>query len=265
MQRHSAIIAIVAGGIAGLIACVSGAVPSEAAGQAKPVSTTVVVKRAAAKPDSVHAPMSVRFQDSLNKAGVVPRRDSLSQTPRSFKVVTDPDSAAVFLDDSLKGWSPCLISGAAHGSHILTLKKKGYYLKKAEIAVDSTLAQELSFVLLKPAFLRIISDPAGAMLALDGKGEGVTPYENNKVKPGDHVVKVTLTQYVPVEQTVSVKSGGSDTLRFALEHTAAYKDSVAAVQQTAEKLKKERSMFSIVSALFCLCGVILVVIEASNQ
>jgi hypothetical protein len=212
------------------------------------------------KTDTVPAISWVGQQDSSKMVA-----DSLAPKLFSFRVVTEPESASVLLDDSLKGVSPCSLSAVAPGNHALTLKKTGYYLKKAEITVDSASPPMLSFVLLKPAFLSVISDPSGAVLSIDGKNEGITPYVNDKVKPGDHTLKVEFKQYLATEQTVSIVNGGCDTIRFTLEHTAAYKDSVQAAQQAKKKLRKDRFTFSVVSAIFCVCAILLVVVEANNQ
>jgi hypothetical protein len=182
----------------------------------------------------------------------------------TLNVVTVPESAAVYLDDSLRGASPCTITGLLPGPHLLTLKKKGFYLKKAEITLDTAPVQELSFTLLQPAFLRVESTPAGAAVSIDGKKEGVSPYENDKMKPGDHAVKVELRDHVPFEKTIAVESNGRDTLRLTLDHTQAYKDSVAAAALVAEKSRRERFVFALVSALFSVCAVALVVFEASS-
>jgi hypothetical protein len=183
----------------------------------------------------------------------------------SLKIVTEPESVSVLLDDTVKGFSPCTLSGVMPGGHVVTLKKSGYYLKKAEISVDSATPPELSFVLLKPAFLRVTSDPAGAKLFIDEKNEGTTPYENDKVKPGDHSIKVELKQFASAERSIAVKSGGRDTVYFSLEHTQVYRDSVETVLRTAEKLRKDRFTFTVVSAIFCLAAILLITIEANSN
>lgn len=212
--------------------------------------------------------LSLHIADSLKRiADSIARADSLAAVPKAYslRVLTDPDSAAVLLDDSLRGVSPCTLNTIAPGGHVLTLRKKGFYLKKAEISVDSASPQELSFVLLKPAFLRVTSDPSGAVLSLDGNREGSTPYENDKIKPGNHSVKLELKQYASVQKTVSCASGGRDSLQVTLEHTQAWGDSVARARKTMEKLHKEKSIFAIVSGIFCLCAIVLVVLEANRQ
>ncbi|MBN2188505.1 MAG: PEGA domain-containing protein [Chitinispirillaceae bacterium] len=230
---------------------------------------TGVQKKTALKKSARKSPV-VRT-DSV-PAAALPAPDSLkadTSSPASalfsFVVAAEPESVQVLLDDSLRGFAPCSLSGVAPGGHVLTLKKRGYYLKKAEIVVDSALPRDLSFVLLKPALLRVTSDPAGARLYLDGKEEGATPYENDKVRPGDHMLRVEMRNRTPGERTLTVKSGGSDTVHFTLDYTSAYRDSVETANRAAEKLRKDRFVFTAVSALFCLCGIVLIIIEANSN
>lgn len=253
--------------MAGIVGITAGALRAGSAVAPGAVQQKAAIKKSIQKPKASKADSAseARSRDSSITAADSLRRDSLMHKTFTFKVVTEPESVAVLLDDSIKGMSPCSLSGVTPGNHVLTLKKIGYYLKKAEISVDSASSPELSFVLLKPAFLSVISDPAGAAVSLDGKNEGITPCGIEKVKPGDHSVRVELRQYTVMEQTVSLKNGGCDTVRLTLEHTAAYRDSVSAALQAAEKLHKERFTFSIVSAVFCLCAILLVVVEANSQ
>jgi hypothetical protein len=261
MTKQSVRAAVVVAAIAGILAVdgtAQNALPSSDA-QQKTALKKNVRKKPAVRTDSVPA-TALRASDSL-KADTLPPAPALF----SFRVTVEPESVQVLLDDSLKGFAPCSLSGVAPGGHVLTLKKRGYYLKKAEIAVDSASPQELSFVLLKPSFLRVTSDPADAVLFIDGKKEGVTPFENDKVKPGDHLLRVESRDRLPGERTLVVKSGGSDTVHFALDYTKAYYDSVEKARRDAEKLHKDRFIFTAVSAFFCLCGIMLIIIEANSQ
>jgi hypothetical protein len=255
--------AVVMAGIAGIMivaAVVSGAAPSAGEQVKGDVSKKAVRKGFPIQQDSVAAVVPVLEPDPS-------KSDTASTAPLlySFVIVTEPDSVSVLLDDSLRGFSPCTLSGVSSGGHMVILKKNGYYLKRAEIAVDSATPPELSFVLLKPAFLRVTTDPAGARLFLDGKEEGSTPYESDRVKPGDHAVRVELRQYATAEQPVAVKNGGRDTVHFSLEHSKAYRDSVETARLAGEKLKKDRFTFSVVSAIFCMAAILLIIIEANND
>jgi hypothetical protein len=263
MQKQIVRKAIAVGVVAGILAIAAGALsaaPSYAEQQKTAVKKSVR-KDVSAKKDAAPAVVLPSLvQDSLTADTAL-----MAAMLFTLKIVTEPESVSVLLDDSLKGFSPCTLSGVAPGGHVLTLKKSGYYLKKAEITVDSATPRDLSFVLLKPAFLRVTSNPTGALLSIDGTNEGTTPYENDKVKPGDHTIKVERRQFTAAERAIAVKNGGRDTVHFSLEHTQVYRDSVVTALRTAEKLRKDRFTFTIVSALFSLCAILLIVIEANNN
>jgi hypothetical protein len=258
MPKQSVRAVVVIAAVAGMLA-VDGGFQDAAGAPQKTALKKGVRKSPVVRTDSMPA-AALPAPDSL-------KADMSSPAPAlfSFVVAAEPESVQVLLDDSLKGFAPCSLSGVTPGGHVLTLKKRGCYLKKAEIVVDSASPRELSFVLLKPSFLRVTSSPAGAALSIDGKKEGVTPYENDKVKPGDYSLRVERRDYTPLERSLTVTSGGCDTVHFALEHSKAYTDSVETARRNAEKLRKDRFVFTAVSALFSLCGILLIIIEANSQ
>jgi len=262
MPKNSLKMAMIIVGVAGILAA---AVWAQSPAPSSPARQKAVVKKIARKSSPVQTDSIPAVIPALPQDSGISGKDSMRPTLFSFRVVTEPESASVLLDDSAKGLSPCSISGVTPGGHVLTIRKSGCYLKKAEITVDSASPPELSFVLLKPAFLRVTSNPPGAAVSIDGKKEGTAPYENDKVKPGDHSLKVELKQHAAAERSLTVKNGGRDTVHFTLEHTQVYKDSVETARRAAEKLQKDRFTFTIVSAIFCLCALLLVVIEANNQ
>ncbi|MBN1128847.1 MAG: PEGA domain-containing protein [Chitinispirillaceae bacterium] len=196
---------------------------------------------------------------------VPPSADTLARKLSAFRVVTEPESAQVYLNDSLRGITPCTVADVVPGIYILALKKVGCYLKKAEITIDSTAEQEFSFSLLRPAFLRVESDPSGAEVSIDGKKTGISPWENDKVKPGDYTVGVALASYKPAEKKIPVASAGVDTLHFQLERTEAYRDSVVAAQRAAAKAARERFHGMLATALFLLGAVVIVLLEMMND
>jgi len=180
----------------------------------------------------------------------------------TLKVTSDPAGAALYVDDSLKGESPAVIAGVSPGKHVLTLKKKGCFLKKAEITVDAVPMTALSFVLLQPGFLRIETVPAGAEVWIDNKREGAGPYETDRIKPGEHSVKIIAQDYTPLEKSFTVANGGHDTLTLSLKRSRDYLEREAAAQAVKVREHKERVYLSLVSVLFVIGAVVMVFVEA---
>ncbi len=179
-------------------------------------------------------------------------------------IATQPDSAVVLLDDSIRGQSPCTLNRVTAGNHTLLLRRKGFYVKRVELVVDSASPKSLSFALLKPASLWIISEPTGAFLRIDGKNEGLTPFSDDKIKPGDYAVSAKLKGYLPIERTISEQSAGRDTVRLVFERPAGYQDSVAKAAVVAKKAVKEHEAIVLVSALFCLAAIALIIVEQAQ-
>jgi len=177
-------------------------------------------------------------------------------------ITTEPSGAVVIIDDSTIGLSPVSVE-LNEGKHQLVLKKKGCYLKKAELSLDSTSMSELHFILQQPGSLLVKSDPVGAVIYINDKENGLTPVELNQLKPGNYQIKVKLKNYEPVEQIYEVKSAASDTLVITLKHTSAYQDSIAAIEN--RKHRAQRKLHAgIVGGVFLFFSLILLVMEVKE-
>lgn len=57
--------------------------------------------------------------------------------------------------------------------------------------------------------LTVVTDPPGARVTVDGIGRGITPITISQIAPGDRRVRVTLSGFTAVEQTVRIQTTGS--------------------------------------------------------
>jgi PEGA domain len=69
---------------------------------------------------------------------------------------------------------------------------------------------------INPCSVFVKSSPNGADIEVDGKFVGNTP-SNLKLPPGDHTIKVELSDYKTWERTMTVMAGGSVTIDAKLE------------------------------------------------
>ena len=179
---------------------------------------------------------------------------------------SQPDSAAIVIDSTDKGWTPATIDSVSPGKHVIFFKKKGYFAKKitATIAPDSL--QEISVVLIKLGCLVVKSEPTGALLFIDDKEVGATPYENAKLKPGNYTLRLSLEKHETVERSVTVAETGCDTLSINLPISKAYTDSVDRAKKAAvakqRKFKKTVDLIAI--GTFLVFGTVIFLIEAGN-
>ena len=227
-------------------------------------------KNASAKSQTQSAVKPVDTAKTVSPAPVTSdslRPDSLAARWGKLRIVSTPDSATVVLDSSEKGRTPAVLDGIAIGQHTILVKKKGYFVKKITVMVNADTAQDISVVLVRPGCVAVRSNPPGARLFVDGKETGFTPWENAKLKPGDLAIRLEYPQRTAVEQRVSVKEGGCDTLTFDLPYSKTYLDSLVREQkqQDVKKRKAKRTANIAVFGAFLIFGIVILFIEASNN
>jgi len=213
----------------------------------------------ASEADSVGTADTLYSNDSLNT-----EKGSDTEIAKSTLMIsTEPSEVIVLLNDSVRGVTPLTISEVDTGIHIITLKKKGYYLKKVELRIDSVQKKELHFVLQQPSSLHIITEPAGATLYLNEKSVGKSPYSGKQLKPGEYLIGTEMENYQSMKQNHTLGSNVSDTVRLTLQHTAAYLDSIKAAEI---KEKKRQKLFNriFIGGAFALFGLVLLIIETKE-
>ncbi len=223
---------------------------------AEPADSTKNAETVTAPADSLTDTLSIASADSADSAGTIEKVTLI--------VKTEPAGVSIFLNDSLMGLSPITVEGLDIGKHYLTLKKTGYYLKKAELNIDTAGVSELFFTLQQPGGLKISSTPVGAEVLIDGKPSGKTPLNSSQMKPGEYKVRAELPGYDPFENQVSVKSGVIETLQIDLKHSAAYLDSLENARIEAQRNRKRFSSILVMSA-FTVFGVILFLMERTDR
>lgn len=103
--------------------------------------------------------------------------------------------------------------------------------------------------------LDIMTDPFGASVSLNSAFEGLTPYVNSFLKPGEYSLNVSMPGYVPSLRTVSIEEGKPAMMTLNLEHTQAFRDSIKTVKM-AQKRSRQFAQKLIFSgcALACAAG-----------
>jgi TolB-like protein len=83
--------------------------------------------------------------------------------------------------------------------------------------------------------LTVNSTPSGAQVLLNGAVSGTTPYETLKLTAGRYRLRLELPAYVPVDDSFTVAAGQVCKREFSLEHTVAWRDSVAGARNDSLK------------------------------
>lgn len=182
------------------------------------------------------------------------KKDSLAvadSTVRSafgrMSITTEPSQAEVSLDSIAKGETPLTLDSIVPGTHVLIIKKKGYFGKKVSVDVPGDSSVEVAVTLVAPGCLVVTSEPPGAGVFLDGKDMGVTPWENAKLKPGVHALTCEKDGFATFEKQITVSEGKTDSLSMVLQPKPAAK----AADSTSGKSKPVR--FDRVAAIVAGC------------
>ena len=132
--------------------------------------------------------------------------------------ITAPDGAEIWVNGSKKGtssWSGTLSSG----TYIFEARKSGH--QSVSISANISSSQPNShFTLPAPTpivgSLVVMSAPAMAEVAIDGKVVGRTPLDLGDVLVGEHTVTISKEGYAPKTQKVTLAEGKTEVVNIAL-------------------------------------------------
>ncbi len=168
-----------------------------------------------------------------------PQRPVPDPTPSPDRALVSlsstPPGAEVWEESVLKGTSPLDLPDVPAGTHTYRFSLPGY--NDASLTVTVVSGQKLSLATgLSPASspevtipgnlppadtlsgdpspgsLRITSEPAGALVYLDGELAGSTPFTPDELSPGVHSIKAVLPGFEDYSGTVEVVQGRDQTM-----------------------------------------------------
>lgn len=129
------------------------------------------------------------------------------ETVTQIQIETQPPDAAVFVDGTLQGKSPLLVSDIQPGEHLITAEKEGYLTSRSRIVISAGQRSVETLKLERESILAIVqTDPAGAEVQIDGVSRGKTPLLITDLAPG----KYRLTLQVPGFKAKEVELNAPD-------------------------------------------------------
>lgn len=139
-------------------------------------------------------------------------------TDGSVRVESEPPGATVTLDGAIRGRTPLDLRDLRPGEHRLTLALPGYRELTQSFAVPGPATLRL---VLQPlaagGSVRVESQPAGAIVWLDGEDRGRTPVVLDRVPPGRHELRIGAPRYYAATRMIDVESGRLTTVSLRLE------------------------------------------------
>jgi tRNA A-37 threonylcarbamoyl transferase component Bud32 len=138
-----------------------------------------------------------------------PPAPPLPGRPGGLRIETDPPGADVALDGVSAGQSPVALTSVRPGVHMVRVARDGYAPAGLTLEVrNGEPLLPLRFVM-EPlnAKLRVRSEPADALVRVDGRVVGTTPLESLDLAPGHHEVRLERRGYLPARQAVEGRGG----------------------------------------------------------
>ncbi len=168
---------------------------------------------------------------ALSKPGFSPRQISFSiEDERPILVKIDlasnigtviarstPPDANIYVDGDPRGKAPSTIE-LEQGSHIITMKLKGYEPYKEKVILSSGQTVRINAQLrMLPASLTVNTTPTNASLFVNGKQYNDTPTTVKDLLPGEYNIKVSKPKYDTATRTVTLDPGQKLTVNMTLD------------------------------------------------
>ena len=180
-------------------------------------------------------PLSESEWAALEQNAPIPTPDPVP-LPASLLVESAPGDALVYVDSVFGGLTPYRLDDVAAGWHAITVRKDGFAPSDTMVHVKAGQAVGLLVALLPdprasteeptapppvastpPATvtgaLRIITEPAGATIRIDGRRAGTAPRLLDDLDPGSHTIELSLADHAPQTLRVVVGAGKRSIVR----------------------------------------------------
>lgn len=143
--------------------------------------------------DERYRPTRTTIHVEANKAQEVVL-DAPEPMKGSVSIFSNPLDADILIDGDLVGTTPKIVSNLMVGKHTVTLSHANYQTEEREVEIVDGKTIELNVPLSDVTKMTITSNPTGAVLWINRKYKGVTPY--SEVLPsGDYDVVLLRKKY----------------------------------------------------------------------
>lgn len=128
----------------------------------------------------------------------------------TLRVTSTIAGAVVFVDGAQVGKVP-QDQLLAQGEHAVAVRLDGYRPFEQKVRIETGQVTTVQADLAAIGRLRVLSTPAKARVTINGTPAGVTPLEVD-VPLGELKLRIDLAGFMPVEQTLTVRGGKTETL-----------------------------------------------------
>ena len=139
---------------------------------------------------------------------------TFSRVTYPLKITSDPPGATIYLDGTNYGQTPNSLPSVTHGTHELSLSRKGFrrFRRRINVPVSNNLV-EITLTRLPPGKF-IFSIYPYANIYIDGelKAEGVMNFQI-ELEPGTYEIELRHPENETVKMAVELKSGQEEKIK----------------------------------------------------
>ena len=155
----------------------------------------------------------------LEEGAYVSKHVELVPVKGLLLLTTEPAGCTVMYDGLSLGETPRLITSLdAKGSYRLQLQKAGYQNRTVDVKFNGrTPVVKHENLILDSGVLTVSTEPAGALVTVNGISRGETPLTVSDIPKGRAVVKIVKDGYKDVERELTLNAGDRQTLNVTLD------------------------------------------------
>jgi hypothetical protein len=146
--------------------------------------------------------LEVKFPEKPTESAVIEQSGSLF-------LQSEPIGANVYMNKTLQGQTPLTLDKVTPGQYIVELSKPYYLPQQISIQIKSLEYAKPEIVKLIPNFgsLKIDTQPIGAVVYIDGKQKGTTPFSLMQIDVGKYALKLSRQLYNDEQEIIEIKPG----------------------------------------------------------
>ena len=136
----------------------------------------------------------------------------------ALDVISQPLGAEIVVDGTSRGRTPMRVSDLPPGPHDVEIRKDGFLPYRQRVNLEADSRYELNVKLASEVnSMRVVSDPPGARVRLDGSEKGATPLTIDSLPNGTYTVEVTWGEGRTDSRKVELAGGELTEVRFRME------------------------------------------------
>ena len=135
-----------------------------------------------------------------------------------LRVVTEPSGVEISVNGVVKGKSPVEVTGLSSGTVKVRASREGYVMREEPVDVVVGAKRQVKLDMQRTVVLRVVTEPSGAEISVNGVVMGKSPVAVMDIKPGYAKIRASTNTkgYAVREEVVNVEVGRERVLEWKL-------------------------------------------------